>query len=96
VNFDLAPSSMTPVAAPKAQPQAIPNGSTLQFAIGTPLDVIEREVIVATLEHCRGHKRETAELLGVSLKTLYNRLNEYRAPQAAVAGGPGTASALSM
>ncbi len=28
--------------------------------------------------NCRGRKRETAELLGVSLKTLYNRLNEYR------------------
>ena len=50
----------------------------LQFAVGTPLQDIEREVIVATLEHCRGRKRETAELLGVSLKTLYNRLNEYR------------------
>jgi DNA-binding NtrC family response regulator len=49
----------------------------LQFAVGTPLAEIERRVIVATLEQCRGHKRETAELLGVSLKTLYNRLNEY-------------------
>jgi DNA-binding NtrC family response regulator len=54
-------------------------GSSLNFAIGTPLDTIEREVIVATLEHCRGRKRETAQLLGVSLKTLYNRLNEYSA-----------------
>jgi len=33
---------------------------------------------VATLEHCRGRKRETAQLLGVSLKTLYNRLNQYQ------------------
>jgi DNA-binding NtrC family response regulator len=96
VNFDPAPSSMVPVALPRAQtPAAAPTGSTLQFAIGTPLDVIEREVIVATLEHCRGHKRETAELLGVSLKTLYNRLNEYRAPQAAAAGSI-TASAMTM
>ena len=53
-------------------------GPLLQFAVGTPLEAIEREVIVATLEHCHGRKRETAELLGVSLKTLYNRLNEYR------------------
>ncbi len=60
-----------------------PNGAMLQFAVGTPLEDIEREVIVATLEHCRGRKRETAELLGVSLKTLYNRLNDYRGDGAA-------------
>lgn len=56
----------------------VSSGPFLQFAVGTPLQDIEREVIVATLEHCHGRKRETAELLGVSLKTLYNRLNEYR------------------
>lgn len=63
-----------------ANPQKSPvnSGPFLQFAVGTPLEAIEREVIVATLEHCHGRKRETAELLGVSLKTLYNRLNEYR------------------
>jgi len=32
-----------------------------------------------TLDHCRGDKRAAAAMLGVSLKTLYNRLNEYAA-----------------
>jgi DNA-binding NtrC family response regulator len=66
----------TGTAAARKVPAA--SGPLLQFAVGTPLEDIEREVIVATLEHCHGRKRETAELLGVSLKTLYNRLNEYR------------------
>jgi DNA-binding NtrC family response regulator len=61
-----------------ARKAPVNSGPLLQFAVGTPLQDIEREVIVATLEHCHGRKRETAELLGVSLKTLYNRLNEYR------------------
>jgi DNA-binding NtrC family response regulator len=61
-----------------ARKAPLSSGPLLQFAVGTPLQDIEREVIVATLEHCHGRKRETAELLGVSLKTLYNRLNEYR------------------
>ena len=61
-----------------ARKAPVSTGPLLQFAVGTPLQEIEREVIVATLEHCHGRKRETAELLGVSLKTLYNRLNEYR------------------
>ena len=52
-------------------------GDALRFRVGTPLDEIEREVIFATLAHCQGRKKQTAELLGVSVKTLYNRLNEY-------------------
>lgn len=84
VNFDLgAPrAAVAPLPAIVSAP-AVRSGPSLQFAIGTPLDAMEREMIMATLEHCRGHKRETAELLGVSLKTLYNRLNEYRASQSA-------------
>jgi len=39
--------------------------------------VMERKTIFATLDHCSGNKRRAAEVLGVSLKTLYNRLNEY-------------------
>ncbi len=74
VNFD--PNAN---GAPRTRPSPInTEAGVLQIAVGRPLQDIEREVIVATLEHCRGHKRETAQLLGVSLKTLYNRLNEYR------------------
>ena len=73
VNFDSNGNGM-----PRAQPSPVNAGGVLQIAVGTPLQDVEREVIVATLEHCRGRKRETAQLLGVSLKTLYNRLNEYR------------------
>ena len=51
----------------------------LRFAIGTSLAAMERKTIFATLEHCSGNKRRAAEVLGVSLKTLYNRLNEYAA-----------------
>ena len=45
--------------------------------IGTPIAAMERELIAATLERCEGNKRQAAKLLGVSLKTLYNRLNDY-------------------
>jgi len=54
-------------------------GDRLQFAIGTSLTDMERQTIFATLSHCSGNKRRTAEILGVSLKTLYNRLTEYGA-----------------
>jgi DNA-binding NtrC family response regulator len=39
---------------------------------------MERRLILATLEHYDGDKKKAAEILKISLKTLYNRLNEYK------------------
>lgn len=49
----------------------------LNFFVGTPLADAQKEIILATLKHYSGNKRLTAEALGISLKTLYNRLKEY-------------------
>lgn len=49
----------------------------LNFFVGTPLADAQKEIILATLKHYSGNKRLTAETLGISLKTLYNRLKEY-------------------
>jgi two-component system, NtrC family, response regulator HydG len=38
---------------------------------------VERELIEITLQHFDGDKKQTADMLGISLKTLYNRLNSY-------------------
>jgi DNA-binding NtrC family response regulator len=51
----------------------------LHIRVGTSLADAERSMIFATLRHCAGNKTRAAALLGVSLKTLYNRLNAYRA-----------------
>lgn len=50
---------------------------TMNFFVGTPLADAQREIILATLKHFSGNKRLTAEALGISLKTLYNRLKDY-------------------
>jgi len=52
-------------------------GSTLQVKVGTSIADIERRLILATLEQCEGDKKKAAKVLGVSVKTLYNRLNEF-------------------
>lgn len=49
----------------------------LNFSVGMPLADAQREIILATLKHFGGNKRLTAETLGISLKTLYNRLKEF-------------------
>jgi two-component system, NtrC family, response regulator AtoC len=53
------------------------NGTTITIRVGTPLEEVERRVTMATLAYCGHVKRKAAEILGVSLKTLYNRLETY-------------------
>jgi two-component system response regulator AtoC len=53
----------------------------LHVKIGTSIAEVERRIILATLEHVEGNKTKASEILKISLKTLYNRLNQYR-------GGP--------
>jgi len=50
----------------------------LRVPVGTRLCDVERWMIFSTLRKCGGNKTRAAALLGVSLKTLYNRLNAYR------------------
>jgi DNA-binding NtrC family response regulator len=46
--------------------------------LGSSIADAERRLIQATLEHCEEDKKRAAEILGISLKTLYHRLNAYR------------------
>ena len=64
----LAPVITTPSAASLA----------LAIPVGTSLAEVDRQLIFATLELCGGVKKRAADILGISLKTLYNRLEEYR------------------
>jgi len=61
-------------AAPAAEPAA---DAAISITLGTSLADAEYQLILATLRHFNNHKERTAAALGVSLKTLYNRLKEY-------------------
>ncbi len=50
------------------------NGESLRIGVGTTMAEAERQLLLATLRHCKGNKRRTAEMLGISLKTVYNKL----------------------
>ncbi|MDQ2077569.1 helix-turn-helix domain-containing protein, partial [Marinimicrobium sp. ABcell2] len=52
-------------------------GSSLTINIGTSVAEVEKNLIMATLDQCGGRKEKAAGILGVSVKTLYNRLREY-------------------
>jgi two-component system response regulator AtoC len=49
----------------------------LRVKLGTSISETERRLILATLDHFDGDKKRAARVLGISLKTLYTRLNAY-------------------
>jgi len=51
---------------------------TIQFSVGTTFEEMEREALLKTLAHFHNNKREAARVLGISLKTVYNKLLRYR------------------
>ena len=63
-----------PPAAPDANAEAWP---AVPVRVGERLDAVERKLLIATLEAVNGDRRMAAEILGISLKTVYNRLKEY-------------------
>jgi DNA-binding NtrC family response regulator len=63
---------------PDVQPTR-PEAATLRLPLGLALDQVEKEYIVASLQRNGGNKARTAEALGISEKTLYNKLNRYAA-----------------
>ena len=62
--------------AVEAKP-GVGSDGTFEIKLGTSLDEVERELILRTIGFSGGNKSRAAEILGVSLKTLYNRLDRY-------------------
>jgi DNA-binding NtrC family response regulator len=69
---------------PRALPPEIEGGgeatldrSSVHIPVGTTVAEAERRLILTTLAHYEGNKVKTAEVLDISLKTLYNRLHAY-------------------
>jgi DNA-binding NtrC family response regulator len=78
-NAEIGPSCLAPqLADPVGMAGEVsPSGVGGGAGALTSLAEAERRLILASLAHFGGDKRKTAEALGVSLRTLYNRLHEY-------------------
>jgi len=59
------------------QPQPTREGM-IELPVAEPLRENEKRLILACLRHTQGDRRQAAAILGVSLKTLYNKLNRYK------------------
>ena len=51
---------------------------TITLPVGTPIEEVERQMIMSTLKKTENNKTRAAELLQISLKTLHNKLRGYR------------------
>ncbi len=76
--------------APPRQASMEETDDLITVRIGMPLDEVDRRVTMATLARCGGVKKRAAATLGISLKTLYNRLEAYAAQDAAKTEGSNT------
>ncbi len=60
--------------------------------VGRTVAEVERDLILETLKHCLGNRTHAANILGISIRTLRNKLNEYAADGAPIpppGGGEG-------
>ena len=53
------------------------NGSGTAFLVGRTVADVERDLIIDTLKHCFGNRTHAANILGISIRTLRNKLRQY-------------------
>lgn len=73
-----APAQSQTSGVPAAAPVAWTGGASLELTPGTTVEEAETRLILLTLEHTGDNKTRAAEILGISLKTLHNKLNRLR------------------
>ena len=83
------PSAESPVAMPMAsnlpaQPTAGDTGARAGDLVGMTVAEVERDLIIDTLSHCLGNRTHAANILGISIRTLRNKLKLYSGDGVAV------------
>lgn len=69
-------------ASSTAAPAGAVNDNELRVPVGSTIEQAERALIELTLDHTKHNKTRAAEILGISQKTLFNKLKEYGAQSA--------------
>jgi DNA-binding NtrC family response regulator len=55
-------------------------GTNITFKPGTSLSEVEKTMIIQTLKAVKGNKLKASNILGISRRSLYNKLEEYNIP----------------
>jgi len=78
------PAHLPQPFAPPVTTAAGGDESSIRVPVGATVEEAEKALILRTLEHTRNNKTRAAEILGISLKTLHNKLKEYGAGEPAI------------
>jgi DNA-binding NtrC family response regulator len=73
------PTSLPTTVSPSSDDSIIAPRRVVPLLIGSTMDDVERELIVQTLAHCAGNRTHAARVLGVSVRTLRNKIRQYAA-----------------
>ncbi|TMJ47485.1 MAG: sigma-54-dependent Fis family transcriptional regulator, partial [Alphaproteobacteria bacterium] len=67
----------TPKTAPAVAHATFAAEQVTRALVGRTVADVERDLILETLKHCLGNRTHAANILGISIRTLRNKLNEY-------------------
>jgi two-component system response regulator FlrC len=100
INVPMQPYSISPPASAGAESspplaggikggRVIQNPGAVESLIGRTVAHVERDLIINTLEHCLGNRTHAANILGISIRTLRNKLNQYKDEGVKIPAGAG-------
>jgi DNA-binding NtrC family response regulator len=59
-------------------PPGAGGGASIGTLVGRTVADVERDLIIDTLQHCLGNRTHAAGILGISIRTLRNKLQQYK------------------
>jgi DNA-binding NtrC family response regulator len=77
LELDLPDDAGPPDATPGPAPGLAPAPPAATRTAGRTIEAVEKDMILDTLLHCKGNRGQTATILGISIRTLRNKLHEY-------------------
>ncbi|NKC34000.1 sigma-54 dependent transcriptional regulator [Falsiroseomonas selenitidurans] len=87
---EIGPEAIELTPAPAA-PGQVALATGVEALVGRTVDDVERDLIIGTLSHCLGNRTRAAEILGISIRALRNKIQDYRASGLAVPAAHGYA-----
>ncbi len=84
---------VTPIGSDYVGRVALAAESAARTFVGSTVAEVEQKLILDTLNHCFGNRTHAANILGISIRTLRNKLNEYSAAGVAIPAPQSGASA---
>ena len=75
-----------PTSAPQPAQTVTAKPARHNELVGRTVEEVEKELIIDTLDYCLGNRTQAAQILGISIRTLRNKLNQYSDEPAAKSG----------